>query len=173
MSAMSVIWLLLRFDGIVIGIALALAILVSLVAYATGYGGPMKLQLRVEDVFRIVDPAAIRRAVDTLFALDTMPPGTLFPLLFRLIATPLAAWCFLAASIKRLHDRDRSGWWIVPFFVLPSMFSQFSDRLGDSWVLMVVGLAAFVLYVWGVIELFFLKGTTGPNRFGPDPLTHA
>ena len=29
-------------------------------------------------------------------------------------------WIWLATSVKRLHDRNRSVWWIVPFFVLPS-----------------------------------------------------
>ena len=26
----------------------------------------------------------------------------------------LFLWIFLATSIKRLHDRDRSAWWMVP-----------------------------------------------------------
>jgi uncharacterized membrane protein YhaH (DUF805 family) len=31
-------------------------------------------------------------------------------------------------------------------------------------------IAACVLLVWLVIEIGFLRGTRGPNRFGPDPL---
>ena len=30
--------------------------------------------------------------------------------------------------------------------------------------------AALLCTVFGLIELGFLKGTDGPNRFGPDPL---
>jgi uncharacterized membrane protein YhaH (DUF805 family) len=26
------------------------------------------------------------------------------------------AWCFAAIAIKRLHDRNKSGWWMVLFF---------------------------------------------------------
>jgi uncharacterized membrane protein YhaH (DUF805 family) len=26
------------------------------------------------------------------------------------------------------------------------------------------------LAVWGIVELGFLRGTAGPNQFGPDPL---
>jgi len=33
-----------------------------------------------------------------------------------------------------------------------------------------IGLVAFVLSVWSFVETFCLRGTGGPNRFGPDPL---
>ena len=40
-------------------------------------------------------------------------------------------WICLATSVKRLHDRDRSGWWIVPFFVLPNFSCNIQEWLGD------------------------------------------
>ena len=33
------------------------------------------------------------------------------------VGTSLLMWVYFATSIKRLHDRDKSGWWMVPFFV--------------------------------------------------------
>jgi uncharacterized membrane protein YhaH (DUF805 family) len=33
-----------------------------------------------------------------------------------------------------------------------------------------VVMATSVLMLWLVIEIGFLKGTQGPNRYGPDPL---
>jgi uncharacterized membrane protein YhaH (DUF805 family) len=51
----------------------------------------------------------------------------------------------LAMGVKRCHDRNRSGWFLL-ISVIP---------LVNFWVL---------------IELWFLKGTTGVNQFGPDPL---
>jgi uncharacterized membrane protein YhaH (DUF805 family) len=54
----------------------------------------------------------------------------------------------LAVSVRRLHDLDRSGWWILLVFVI---------LIG--WI---------VLIVWNCT-----KGTPGPNRFGPDPLAGA
>ena len=51
----------------------------------------------------------------------------------------------LAVSVRRLHDRNRSGWNILWSF-LP----------------LVGGL---VLLIW-----FCMRGTPGDNRFGPDPL---
>jgi len=52
----------------------------------------------------------------------------------------------LAGAVKRLHDRDRSGWFYLIFFV---------PVIGTLWLL---------------VELGFLRGTQGENRFGPDPL---
>ena len=52
----------------------------------------------------------------------------------------------LAVSIKRWHDRDKSGWWVLIVFV------------------------PLIGWLWAIIENGFLPGTPGPNRFGPDPL---
>jgi uncharacterized membrane protein YhaH (DUF805 family) len=45
-----------------------------------------------------------------------------------------------------LHDSDRTGWWYLLIFV---------PLIG--WI---------ILLIW-----YVTKGTDGPNRFGPDPLT--
>lgn len=50
----------------------------------------------------------------------------------------------LAVLIRRLHDTNRSGWWVLISF-LP----------------LVGGLVLFIFTV--------LNGTAGPNRFGADP----
>jgi uncharacterized membrane protein YhaH (DUF805 family) len=97
----------------------------------------------------------------------------LFPILLYAITYPLFAvgiWTYAATTIKRLHDRNRSGWWIVPFFVVPILFGKIGDRLGDSNAAFFIGLVAFVLSVWSFVETFCLKGTRGPNWFGSDPL---
>ncbi len=52
---------------------------------------------------------------------------------------------YISVTVRRLHDTDRSGWW---------------------WWLWLVPLVGWViLIVW-----YCTKGTTGPNRFGADPL---
>jgi uncharacterized membrane protein YhaH (DUF805 family) len=101
---------------------------------------------------------------------DPASKASLFPQIITIPMTIVFAWVYAVTSIKRLHDRNKSGWWIVPFVVAPGLFGRFEDWLGDSSAAAVLGLAVFVLYVWGFIELAFLKGTHGPNRFGPDPL---
>jgi uncharacterized membrane protein YhaH (DUF805 family) len=54
------------------------------------------------------------------------------------------AWPLLAMGIKRWHDRDKSGWWMLLAFIP------------------IVNLYAYV-------SLFLLPGTRHLNRFGPDP----
>ena len=40
----------------------------------------------------------------------------------------------------------------------------------QALVSFVLGLASFVISIWGLVELGFLRGTVGPNPYGPDPL---
>jgi uncharacterized membrane protein YhaH (DUF805 family) len=49
----------------------------------------------------------------------------------------------LAMGIKRCHDRDRTGW-----FLLVSLIP--------------------LVNIWLLIELWFIKGTAGVNQYGPD-----
>jgi uncharacterized membrane protein YhaH (DUF805 family) len=57
-----------------------------------------------------------------------------------------SVWSGLALAVKRLHDRNKSGW----FFLI-----QLIPLIGTIWYL---------------LEVLILKGTAGPNRFGEDPL---
>ena len=78
-------------------------------------------------VTEIIDNAVIGMSVTTaIFSLAVLLPG-------------------IAVAARRLHDVDRTGWWLLLAFVP------------------VVGL--IVLLIW-----FCTKGTDGSNRFGPDPL---
>lgn len=54
-------------------------------------------------------------------------------------------WIWLALNLKRYHDRDKSGWWVL-IILIP-----------------VVG------WIWQLIELGFLDGTPGSNKYGPSP----
>jgi uncharacterized membrane protein YhaH (DUF805 family) len=96
-----------------------------------------------------------------------------FPVAVNIAMTCAFAWPYAAVSIKRLHDRNKSGWWMIPFIVATSLYSEFGYRLAGSWVKPSVGLVAFGFFIWGVVEMYFLRGTRGPNRFGPDPLAAA
>jgi uncharacterized membrane protein YhaH (DUF805 family) len=90
--------------------------------------------------------------------------GTMGPMLI------ISTWCFAAMSIKRLHDRDKSAWWMVPFFIAPSLLGKLSDRLDDETAVFIISAIGFGLSVWCFVEIFCLKGTKGPNRFGSGPL---
>ncbi len=72
----------------------------------------------------------------TLWVLATLVPG-------------------IAVVVRRLHDRDMSGWWYLGIIVA-------------SMIPLVNFFASIAFLV-----LMVLPGTKGPNRFGPDPLDPA
>lgn len=52
----------------------------------------------------------------------------------------------LAIGVRRLHDIDRTGWWLLLSFT---------------------GIGLIVLLIFNI-----LSGTPGPNRYGPDPRSY-
>jgi uncharacterized membrane protein YhaH (DUF805 family) len=81
----------------------------------------------------------------------------------------------LAVGVKRLHDRGKSGWYLVLFYIVPGVLVTAGIVVGtvmeESIVIAsVLGLAAFVVGVWAFVELGCLRGTIGANQYGPDPL---
>jgi len=96
-----------------------------------------------------------------------------------LIAAPMI-WVNFAVTAKRLHDRDRSGWWAVAVFAVNRLSYVYYGlffglafgvdlSIAVEFLLVMSAIALSLLQTWVVIELFFLSGTEGPNRFGPDP----
>jgi uncharacterized membrane protein YhaH (DUF805 family) len=55
-------------------------------------------------------------------------------------------WPSIALGVKRFHDRNKSGWWVL------------------------ISLVPIIGGIWYLVECGFLEGTRGPNQFGPDPL---
>ena len=49
----------------------------------------------------------------------------------------------LAVTVRRLHDRDQSGWWAIASF--------------------------FPFLNWALLIYLAFPGTPGPNRYGPEP----
>ena len=57
----------------------------------------------------------------------------------------------IAVTVRRLHDRNMSGWFVLLFIVLSAI--------------PLVGILVSI----GWLVLMCLPGTPGPNKFGPDP----
>ena len=47
-----------------------------------------------------------------------------------LLYVPLI-WIGLALGAKRLHDRDKSAWWLLVFYAMPTILSTAADRMED------------------------------------------
>jgi uncharacterized membrane protein YhaH (DUF805 family) len=87
---------------------------------------------------------------------------------------------YFMLAVKRGHDRNISTWIVSGWFVLVATTDALDffgwlpsgDDLSKSgpfllaaiWVTGIVGLALLV-------ELYFRRGTSGLNRYGPDPLS--
>jgi uncharacterized membrane protein YhaH (DUF805 family) len=82
----------------------------------------------------------------------------------------------LANGARRLHDRGKSAWWLIVFAGIPALLSALrelmtlgggADAEGPAALLALISLP---FSIWALVELGFLKGVAGPNRFGEDPL---
>lgn len=69
----------------------------------------------------------------------------------------------IALTIRRLHDRNMTGWYLLGFIVVVIALN----------VIPVIGPALVLLLSIGWIVLMALPGTRGPNKYGPDPLGQA
>jgi len=104
----------------------------------------------------------------------------LFIIVVVLVFIPWVLWGF-SITTERLHDRDKSAWWMVPFYLVPVLLDLFARTEWTEWLVgtagavlhYVLALAGFALTLWGVTEIGCLSGTPGPNTYGPDALLHA
>ena len=102
--------------------------------YATFSGRAARSEFWYWTLFAFLASAAAGIVDSALF-----PTGLMAPLVSLLLLLP-----GLAVSVRRLHDLDRSGWWLLLTFT---------------------AIGIVLLLIWDC-----LRGTPGPNRFGPDPL---
>jgi uncharacterized membrane protein YhaH (DUF805 family) len=84
----------------------------------------------------------------------------------------------LAVAVKRLHDRNKSAWWVLPFYVLPSVLEGLGQGMNENGTIVtVIGnrmsileIVGYAISLWALVELGCLRGTPGANPYGPDPL---
>lgn len=136
------------------------SIVLSIVDVALGLGGSASGDADVTGASVEASGALSGGMLSNLFSLATFIPS-------------------LAVSMRRLHDLDRSGWWVwlpVAPFVLGAILLAAGMRVtGGDAGFGTAALAGMGLLGVGVISLIVLlvwfctAGTAGPNRFGEDP----
>ena len=81
----------------------------------------------------------------------------------------------IAVAVRRLHDTNRSGWWllmpIVPYAIglvimLGAAATQNLALIGVGGIFTIIGLIAAI----ALLVFYCLPGTRGPNKYGPDPM---
>lgn len=87
--------------------------------------------------------ATVAQVIGIAGAFVSEAVGTLTTILGAVVAI-VAAIAMLGVSVRRWHDVDKSGWWVL-IALVP-----------------VVGIYALVMNG-------FVQGTAGDNRFGPEP----
>jgi uncharacterized membrane protein YhaH (DUF805 family) len=119
-------------------------------------------------VSRMIDSLDVEAVAKTL----TRSVATVLVVALALVSL-LVVYCLLAVAVKRLHDRNKRGWWILLFLLAPVILASVVGALGED-LAPVLGYAlsavALVIAGWALIEFGGLPGTAGLNRYGPDPL---
>ena len=105
------------------------------------------------------------------WAFGRTPAGFLLVLLLELVML----YPTYALSAKRFQDRGKPGTLAligIGVGIASTLVQVFglSDPEAPSIVGGVVGIASLIVGIWYLIELGCLRGTAGPNAYGPDPL---
>jgi uncharacterized membrane protein YhaH (DUF805 family) len=97
----------------------------------------------------------------------------------------------VATHVRRLHDLNKSGYWVWLFTLVPlvaapivvaaalHMFSEdpaagiflgLFDEIGTNEVIIITtyGIVGLPFLVWGIVEMGFLRGHRGANRYGSE-----
>jgi uncharacterized membrane protein YhaH (DUF805 family) len=78
-------------------------------------------------------------------------------------------WLYCKLLAHRLHDLGRSGWWSLAFLGLSIVLFKATDVISKPTNFFVF-LVCLAVFFGGFIVVGCLRGTAGPNEYGPDPL---
>jgi len=102
----------------------------------------------------------------------------------------VALWPSIAILVKRIHDRNKSGWlclvlylplilfmvlmivWLADWIIAAAAAGSYSPpSLGALGIIVILmGITSTGIGLWFFIEFGCLRGTIGANRYGPDPV---
>ncbi len=103
---------------------------------------------------------------------DTITNTTIVGFVLLGIATTVFVFAivvgFASTGVRRLHDRGKPGYWLLLYYLLPSMMAK---NAGLDAVGLVFGLVTAGLLLWALVDLGILRGEVGSNAFGPSPLS--
>jgi uncharacterized membrane protein YhaH (DUF805 family) len=77
-----------------------------------------------------------------------------------------------AIGVRRLHDINKSGWWLFLFYLIPALclgLLNFTAIPRSTRGLLLI-FPFLPVTIWAFIELGCRRGTPGPNKYGLDPV---
>ena len=97
--------------------------------------------------------------------------GLRWPGILTFASTFLVVLAALAQTTRRLHDRDRTGWWLGLYLLMEGMTTLPLEDAVETDPVPVTALVVTMLgyFAWFCKETLLRPGTTGPNRYGPAP----
>jgi uncharacterized membrane protein YhaH (DUF805 family) len=128
----------------------------------------------------VANPASADAAAVSATIADGMRRSAWVSLvMFAIFAFPI-----YALGVKRRHDKDNAGMDVIVYLAITAVLLLI-QALGIGWEsttvsnvtiptpamwLNILSLAVGIFAIYLLVVLGFLKGTAGPNQFGPDPL---
>jgi uncharacterized membrane protein YhaH (DUF805 family) len=108
------------------------------------------------------------------FLTDALPPPSWPDTLWQMAMLYPAT----AITVKRFNDRDWPAWLgyaFAPIGAALYLAPHFGQAIGpQSPAILMVLFWAFAAYlVFAFVDNGFIRGTDGPNRYGPDPLARS
>jgi uncharacterized membrane protein YhaH (DUF805 family) len=108
--------------------------------------------------------------ITLITAFDVEPGGPAVTLAAGVIVAfyMVLVWLSSAVAVRRLHDRGKTGYWLLLYYGGPNLTSHVSGLDAAGLVLLVITLG---ISVWALVDLGILRGESGSNAFGHDPLS--
>ena len=118
----------------------------------------------------VIVASIVARIIDNILGMDLVAaygPVSLILMLALLVPG-------IAVTVRRLHDTNRSGWWIlialVPYGIM-AVAAVGALASGSMGALVGAGMLSIIALCGAIALLVFmvLPGTPGDNRYGPNP----
>lgn len=99
---------------------------------------------------------------------------TFIPIIGAIISLVVSIYLFvgqITCMIRRFHDLDKSGWWILCPYALYALaiLLLIIALLASAELFIYAGILAAAAGTVCVLVFMVMPGTKGPNRYGEDP----
>ncbi len=155
----------------IVGIVIVNLIITFLIFPLVGLGGP--------SMQAITDAASDPARLNALIMGSMQTSGWASLILFLIFAYPM-----YALFIKRRHDRDNNGLDAIIYLALLAVLLLvqafgLAYAMGEvagipmaqpTMIFSILGVVLLVYAIYMLVVMGFLRGTIGPNQYGPDPV---